>query len=295
MRLLIIVSLFLLSASFASAQAHTSDLPAWQRAAGDSVAFEVASIREDKGPFKPPTFALSNDDWFRDPHGRFHADFSLLTYVQFAYKVSLTGEEEHAVMEKLPEWVKSARFDIEATAPLNATKDQYRVMMQKLLADRFQLKVHFEQREMPVLAMVLVKQGLPGPRLIPHERGLPCGEKPQAEIFPAECYGYQAKPSRDGMYIAGARATSMDLIANFIGNQAGYSGDISRRVVDRTGLTGPWDFTVEAAPPHQQQAQEGAGTAVLEAVRNQLGITLKPARATISTLVIDHVDLPSEN
>lgn len=66
------------------------------------------------------------------------------------------------MLANLPAWVKSDRFAIEAVAPQHATKDQYRLMMQSLLADRFGLKLHFEQRDVPVLAMVLVKPGKPG-------------------------------------------------------------------------------------------------------------------------------------
>ena len=76
--------------------------PAWQKAAGPPLTFEVASVRQDKGDFTPPSFALSADDWFRDPQGRFHADFELLTYITFAYKTWLTPAEENAVLAKLP-------------------------------------------------------------------------------------------------------------------------------------------------------------------------------------------------
>ena len=160
------------------------DVPARQKAAGNTMAFEVASVRQDDGPFQPPSFALSDDDWFREPTGRFHADFGLPTYLEFAYKSHLTGEERKAVLAKLPDWVRTDRFLIQATAPLHVTKDQYRLMMQALLAERFGLKLHFEMREMPVLTMVLAKPGLPGPRLIPHDKGQPCQEKTTPGTFP---------------------------------------------------------------------------------------------------------------
>jgi uncharacterized protein (TIGR03435 family) len=272
-------------------------VPAWQKAAGGGMAFEVASVREDKGPFKPPSFALSSDEWFREPNGRFHADFALSIYIEFAWKIWLTGEERRALLAKLPEWVRTDRFDIEANAPLHATKDQYRLMMQTLLAERFGLRIHFEQRELPVLAMVLVKPGKPGPRLIPHERGQACDEISKPETFPKECYSYAARPGKDGIWLSGSRATSMDLIGKFVGDLAGSSGEIGRCVVDQTGLTGLWDFTIESAPPAQTPPQDAAsaGPAILEAVSDQLGIKLKAARAVVSVLVVDHVDRPGEN
>ena len=70
-----------------------------------------------------------------------------------------------------PGWVTTDRYAIEATAPLHVTKDQYREMMKALLAERFGLKIHFEDKEMPVLEMVLIKPGTPGPKLIPHREG----------------------------------------------------------------------------------------------------------------------------
>jgi uncharacterized protein (TIGR03435 family) len=259
--------------------------------------FEVASIHEDKGPFKRPSFPLSSDDAFREPNGRFHADFALPNYIQFAYKIWLTDEERRAMLAKLPQWVATERFDIEATAPLHATKDQYRLMMQALLAERFGLKLHFEKRELPVLAMVLARPGRPGLKLIPHEQGQSCDEKPKPGTFPEECYGVLAMPAKNGMFLFGSRAISMALIADFVGDAVGRSGDIDRRVVDQTGLTGLWDFILEAAPPEPTPPKEGivAGDTLLEAIRDQLGIKLKPARAVVSVLLVDHVEPPSEN
>jgi uncharacterized protein (TIGR03435 family) len=287
----------LATASGVQAQTSVAIAPDWQKAAGGTMAFEVASVREDKGPFKRPSFALSSDDSFREPNGRFHADFALPNYIQFAYKIWLTDEERRAMLAKLPEWVETDRFDIEATAPLHATKDQYRLMMQALLAERFDLKLHFEKRELPVLAMVLAKPGKPGKRLIPHEKGQSCDEKPKPETYPKECYGALAMPVKDGMFLFGSRATSMDLIADFMGDLAGRSGDIGRRLVNQTGLTGLWDFTLEAAPPLQTAPEDGVptGPTLVEAIQEQLGIKLKPARAVISVLVVDHVERPSEN
>ncbi|HEY4088118.1 MAG TPA: TIGR03435 family protein [Bryobacteraceae bacterium] len=280
-----------------AAQNAAESIPDWQKAAGGAMAFEVATVREDKGPFKPPSFALSSDEWFREPNGRFHADFALPTYIQFAWKIWLTGEEQRVVLANLPEWVKTDRFDIEATAPLHATKDQYRLMMQGLLAERFGLKLHFEQKEMPVLAMVLAKPGKPGPSLTPHAQGQACDETPKPETFPKECYSYSAEPNKDGAWLYGSRATSMDQIGKFVGSSAGATGEIGRRVVDQTGLTGLWDFTLKAPPPAQASPQDAAsaGPTMLEAVQDQLGVRLKPARAVVSVLVVDHVERPGEN
>ena len=89
----------------------------------------------------------------------------------------------------------------------------------------------------------------------------------------------------------------MSLIGNFIANLGGGSGEISHRVVDQTGLTGLWDFTLDGLPPMRKPAPDApsAGPTVLEAVRDQLGIRLKSTRAVVSVPVVDHVEQPSEN
>jgi uncharacterized protein (TIGR03435 family) len=146
------------------------------------------------------------------------------------------------------------------------------------------------------LAMLLVKPGKPGPRLIPHEQGQPCEEAPKPTTFPEQCYSYSARPSKDGLWLTGSRATSMNQIAMFVGSFAGNSGEIGRRVVDQTGLTGLWDFTLEGAQPGAPSPQEGtAGPTALEAVRDQLGVKLKAARAAVSVIVVDHIDRPTAN
>jgi uncharacterized protein (TIGR03435 family) len=271
-------------------------VPDWQQAAGGKMSFDVASVRLDKGEFRLPSFALSADDWFREPNGRFHADFSVATYIEFAYKLWLTIDERKAMLAGYPAWIASERYAIEATAPLHATKDQYRLMMQALLAERFGLKVHFENREEPVLAMVLIKPGKPGPSLIPHEKGLPCDAAPLPETWPSQCYSFGARPKGE-LFFGGSRGTSMELIAKFLGSVAGSEGEIGRPVVDQTGLTGQWDFTLEVAKPGRAAMPDGGsvGPTVLEGMQEQLGIKLKPTKAVVPVLVIDHVELPSEN
>jgi uncharacterized protein (TIGR03435 family) len=276
----------------------TKDVDQQGKPANDAMRFEVASIRLDKGPFRTPSFALSSDDWFRDPNGRFHADFSVVTYIEFAYKLWLTGEQRRVMLAGAPGWVSTDRYAIEATAPLNATKDQYREMMKALLAERFGLKIHFEDKEMPVLEMVLIKAGVLGPKLIPHEKGPACDAKPTPEIYPSMCYSFSAMP-KDGHVLFGSRGTSMELIGKSLASTGGNTGEIGRPVVDRTGLTGRWDFTLEVAMSFGGKTAPDApapeGPTLLEAMQEQLGVRLKPAKDVISVPVVDHIELPSEN
>jgi uncharacterized protein (TIGR03435 family) len=278
--------------------AQGPSVPEWQKAAGGSMQFEVAAIHlSQPGTFTPPSFALSADEWFRDPQGNFHADFAVSVYIEFAYKLWLTRDQRNAAFAGLPDWVKNDHFTIQAKAPLHATKDQYRLMMQDLLRERFGLKVHFEDRETPVLAMVLEK-GKPGPKLIPHDQGLACDAKPTADVFPTECYSNAARPAENGQWLMGSRATSMEMIGNVLSSVGGIGGEINRPVVDQTGLKGLWDFTILSAPsprPGAAEADAPAGPTALEAMHEQLGIALKPAKAVLPVLVIDHVQRPDAN
>ncbi|SEF53383.1 soil-associated protein, TIGR03435 family [Bryocella elongata] len=272
--------------------------PAWQIAAGGHMEFEVASVRPDDGEFKPPSFALSADDWFREPSGRFHADFALPTYIEFAYKLWLTGSERDVMMAGIPESARKQRYDIEATAPLHATKDQYRLMMQALLAERFGLKVHWENREIPVLAMELEKPGQTGPKLIPHSQGPACDSTPGPDVFPTVCDANAAMP-KGQLWLAGSRATTPALLAHFLGMVGASSFANNRPVVDRTGLTGLWDYTLLSAPAPRGGAEPTdapePGPTALEAIHEQLGLKLRPTRAIVPLLIVDHVEKPAAN
>ena len=151
-------------------------VPQWQTVAGGKMEFEVASVRQNlSGKFTSPNFPLDPGNAYATTGGRFSADFGVITYITFAYKLSLTQEQRQAMIANLPKWVANDRFTIQAKAANgNPTKDQMRLMMQSLLADRFQLAIHFETQQMPVLAMALVRAGKTGPKLKPHSEGLPC-------------------------------------------------------------------------------------------------------------------------
>jgi hypothetical protein len=131
--------------------AQTVGEPDWQVKAGGKMAFEVASIHLSKpDAFFPPTFALSTDGSYVENAGHFRAVFPLTVYFQFAYKWMPTSEQGQELVASLPKWVNTDYFVIEARAPGNPTKDQMRLMMQSLLAERFHLTMHYETRPSPV-------------------------------------------------------------------------------------------------------------------------------------------------
>lgn len=128
----------------------------------------------EPGKFTPPNFALNIDDTSIPPGRRLLADFPLESYIEFAYKIMPAREQTETMLAHLPKWVATDRFVIQAKAEGKPTKDQMRLMMQSLLADRFKLAVHFETQTVPVLALGLKKSGEIGPRLRPHSQGPSC-------------------------------------------------------------------------------------------------------------------------
>jgi uncharacterized protein (TIGR03435 family) len=271
--------------------------------------FEVASIHlGDPGKFIPPTFPLNVEDSVIPPGGHFKADFPILAYIGFAYKLILTPEQHTALLAHLPDWVRTQEFVIEAQAPVaNPTKDQMRLMVQSLIADRFKLALHFETRDMPVLAMVLVKPNVLGPRLRPHDQGLACDAKwtrpadPNAAAVPPggflpKCGDVALDFDSEQTALLGARNVPMEHFAQYLPTV--YR--LGRAIVDQTGLKGTFDLSLTWAPDSNStfrwdSADQLGGPEFFDALKNQLGLKLVPTRAPVQTLVIDHIEQPSPN
>ncbi len=273
------------------------------------MAFEVASVKPAKG-FRPPNFPLDIGD-AKTPGGRFSGTFPLVVCVTFAYKLS-PGEVSAQLPKSFPD-----TFDIEARAPGNPTKDQMRLMMQSLLADRFKLRVHFETHEGPVYALTLVRPGHTGPKLRPHADGPACPDsfertpgvipplpRNASDVFPPECGTTATRGTREGT-VFGGRDVTVETIAAAIHGFGSLIGEIDKPVVDQTGLKGRYDLRLQlpagimhlsVAPPNPDAPPvDPTGTPFLDALRNQLGLKLVSSKGQIRKLVVDHVEPPSAN
>jgi hypothetical protein len=114
--------------------AQTSATPAWQKAAGGKMSFEVASVRPSENR-DFGAFPLTSDNAFRPTGGLFRASFPVYLYIEFAYKLFETPEVRHEWLSRAPRWVATDNYAIQAKAPIsNPTKDQFRLMIQSLLA-----------------------------------------------------------------------------------------------------------------------------------------------------------------
>jgi len=282
----------------------------WEKAAGGKNAFEVASVKLDSGPSRPSNVPLDTGDAFRPVGDRFSADSSVFTYIRFAYKVGLfsatgAGSAAPAIRKamQMPDWVMSERYAIEARADGTSTKDQMRLMMQSLLAERFGFKAHFEERTLPAFALELVNPGKTGPKLRPHSEGVPCDETPAkvdfSKLFPPVCGTPAYRPMMQGsnrVTQGGWRNTTLAEMAEGLPGM----GSVDRPMVDRTGLEGRYDFTIQFAPdsgflPASDAAADLPGSTFIQALRDQLGLKLESVKADIRLLVIDHIERPGGN
>jgi uncharacterized protein (TIGR03435 family) len=201
-----------------------------------------------------------------------------------------------------PSWVQSDRFDIEAkVAPEDAPKldklkpVQRMEMLQPLLEDRFSLKFHHETREMPVYVLEVAKGG---------------SKLKQAEPEGADGNGGRSMPKMM-MWIGNLKANGaqMDMLVR------GLSGQVGRTIIDKTGLTGKYDFNLHFTPENMPPSGPGPGPGpdgghsggdappptdttgpdIFTAVQEQLGLKLVPEKGPVDVVVIDHIDRPSPN
>ena len=272
--------------------------------------FEIASVKLNKSADPAfSNFPMGPGDVYSANGGHFTArGVALVSYLFFAYKI--TGDQSEAVLSQLPDWTKTDRFDIEAKTdgdPRKDTKDQMRLMVQSLLAERFGLVARFETKQVPVFALTLAKAGKTGLQLRAHPADAPCstaipkaGEGFTATVaggFPELCGGFlPLSPSMPGRVRLGARNVTLD----FIGKQL-ISNFLNRPVIDRTGLSGTFDISVEWTPEPNGPGAGGnfqpdpTGPTFLEALNEQLGLKAESTKAPAQVLTIDHVDHPTEN
>ena len=203
-----------------------------------------------------------------------------------------------------PRWIGSDRFDIEGKADdPNPDFDQVRLMLQSLFEDRFKLKVHRETKVSPVYALVV---GKGGPKI-----KLSRDQSPEDVDGPAPP---GAGPNHGAIRIG---------VGNLVGNAVPLSWfatmlsqRLDRLIVDKTNLAGRFDIRLQWAPaPGENPFDQGgnklqsaiidnggatltadpSGPSIFSAIQEQLGLKLESAKAPVDVLVIDHVEMPSEN
>jgi uncharacterized protein (TIGR03435 family) len=228
-------------------------------------AFEVASVRLSKDVRRSPSIGPA-------PGGqRFTTtNMPLLWLISSAYDVSIRQ------LSGLPDSFNSKYYDIEATTSQPASRDQMMRMLQSLLEDRFKLRIRRETKMLPVYVLAVAKAG---PKLAENKDGA----------------GLEARTGADCK--RSFRNFPVSLVANIV------SGDVADTVVDKTGLTRSYDFTLQFMPeqvgPGVKEGREPGCPeglpSIFTALREQLGLELDRQRTLVEFLAIDHVEDPSEN
>jgi bla regulator protein blaR1 len=201
----------------------------------------------------------------------------LQAYALFASgQANLSVAASNTPIEGGPGWINTERYEIDAKAESDASVGMMRgPMLQKLLEARFKLRLRRETREIPVYDLVVAKGGLKLPRSeiqsCPAERRLSCFDV----LSDGRCMEIR------NMSI---EQFSKSVLAIFV----------DRPVIDKTGLTGLFDFRFQFTPDDTAENPEGLPS-IYTAVQEQLGLKLEPARGPGEFLVIDHVERPSEN
>ena len=225
-----------------------------------------------------------------------------------------------------PGWLDSERYDIAAKIPEGTTKEQFKLMLQNLLAERFHMTLHHETKDLPLYELVVAKNG---PKMEPSAEDPSVDSKaPIAPPAPGKDGFPQLPAGRKGAFMMrmpgrmriAASVQTTSALADMLGNQVGSP------VVDKTGLTGTYDYTLEFAPEPGQgpfaglppppppagdagapgglaggqlpgnSANQGDAPSLFTAIQEQLGLRLEKKKGPLDTLVIDRADkVPTEN
>ena len=195
-----------------------------------------------------------------------------------------------------PDWIDD-RYSITAKAEGIASEGMINgPMLKALLEDRFKLKIHRETKEIPVYELTVAKDGLKAPRFAagsctPFDWNIPLPDQLQS---PTQKHCIDRETRRGANVLVQLDGMSIDGFIKF------FLSKLDRPVLDKTGLTGLFDFHLEYVP--EQASTDGiamsadpAGSSISTAVQQQLGLKLTRAKGPGEYLVIDHVERPSAN
>jgi uncharacterized protein (TIGR03435 family) len=214
--------------------------------------FEVASVKINTSGRQQSSLSRS--------HGQVtFENVSLRECIAFGYDI---GEGQDYALQG-PVWLDSVRFDVSAKTSPEASREQITRMVRALLAERFRLKIHRETRELNVYVL-LVARG--GPKLSP------ASDKEDSFSF---------GPGR-----VSGKALSMVGLANRL---SGRVFKLGVPVIDSTGLTGTFDFTL-AWRPDDVRADDSAAASLFTAIQEQLGLKLQRARRPVEIWVVDYAE-----
>lgn len=228
--------------------------------AAHAQSFEVTSVR--------PSGVASGGERSGRPNVNVAADrvilrnHTLLDCVQWAYDV-----KEYQVTG--PDWIRSEKYEITGKAAAAVPIAELRLMLRRLLEERFQLALHRESKDMPVLAIVPSRNGT-------KLREAAGDTEPGMRVLgPGLRVSFTDQPITD--------------LAGFLSTLAA----VDRPVLDRSGMTGRYSFTLDLNEAVKPAAE--AAPSISTVLQEQLGLRLEGRRSAVDMLVIDRVERPSGN
>jgi uncharacterized protein (TIGR03435 family) len=227
--------------------------------------FDVVSVK--------PTRSTEDVAFLRWREGRFNAESmtpqNLIQQAHDVFSFQIVGA---------PNWLDRDRFDIEGVAPsgTGTSRAERSALLRQLLEDRFMLRVRREMRELDVYALVIARaDNRLGPTLRP---------------FRGDCSGSQSPCTmRNGPNFTDAVGMPFSILVGQV------VGNVKRLVVDKTGLTGRFDFKYEWTTDLPTANAAGERVSFITALQEQLGLRLVPDRAQAEVLVVESVERPRPN
>lgn len=264
--------------------------------------FEVASVKlAAPGPAVPgPRSSGIPGPDNKDP-GRFRARLNLLNLILTAWDIPVYRMAD-------PDDRFTLQVQIEAKMPVDTTREQFDVMLQNLLADRFGLKVHWASRQIDMYHLLAAKGG---PKLKLAAPDSPEGANdasPKGNPFPPRVGpdGFPIPPAGNGLWMGGTASGKMALRGH---NETGAEmaktigvRSLDGPMTDATGLTGRYDYTIFWSGPATSAALgfnpavDPDGPSIFEAVQDQLGLKIEKRKGPVQMLVVDHIEQkPTDN
>jgi uncharacterized protein (TIGR03435 family) len=264
--------------------------------------YDVASIK----PSPPPTGGGMMVGMRETPDGLVATNVPLLWLVQSAYGV------DRPQISGAPSWLNSDRYDVDARMDssvvdaleklsVDERKAARRKMLQALLADRMELVVHHDSKEVQIFSLVIAKNG---PKLQESKPAAALAEGTGGSAGGRGSGLGMSMGSEEGMMTATFHDTPISYVASWL------QANLRTPVLDKTGLTGIYGFKLKWMPERNRSAvpssdapngqpavatSDPIGPTLLDAIQDQLGLKLESGKGPVEIIVIDHIEKPSGN
>lgn len=260
--------------------------------------FDAASVKSADGKTRG---SMRGGPGTADPGQITFTDVTLYNALLRAYSVK-------TFQLSAPEWLSTRKYEVIAKVPPGTTKEQCNVMLQNLLAERFHLTLHHETKELRGYELVI---GKAGPKLKPSTESRP----PAPEPTSAPKVDANGFPQLNGPGLIMMEGVKGKAVISYLTARAQFlsalvemlSKEFRLPIVDKTGLSGKFDFMLEfapeppgALPPPSVEVSpdiaDQSGPNLITAVQQQLGLKLNPSKVPVDVLIVDHADqIPTEN